>query len=134
VNLHYLDTSAALKLLREEEHSAAMAAFYDQAAAKGSRFVSSDLLRIELLRAVTRAAPQLLPEARALLAAVSTIEIDEEIVQAAGNETDRILRTLDAIHLASARAFGTDLATLLTYNNHLAQAAKDAGIPAHTPH
>jgi predicted nucleic acid-binding protein len=130
VSLHYLDTSAALKLLRAEEHSTAMAAFYDKAVAEGHRFASSDLLRIELLRAVTRADPQLLPEARALLAAISTIEIDEEIVQAASNETDRMLRTLDAIHLASARAFGADLTTLLTYDDRLAQAAKDAGIPA----
>lgn len=134
MSLYYLDTSAALKLLREEEHSAAMAAFYDQAASSGSRFVNSDLLRIELLRTVTRAAPQLLPEARALLCAISTIEIDEEIVQAAGSEADRMLRTLDAIHLASARAFGADLTALLTYDNRLTQAAKDAGIPTCAPH
>lgn len=133
MTLYYLDTSAAIKLLREEEHSAAMAAFYDEAAVRADRFVSSDLLRIELQRAVTRAEPALLPEARALLSAMSTIEIDEEIVQAAGSEPDRMLRTLDAIHLASARAFGADLAALITYDDRLAQAAKDADIPVLVP-
>jgi predicted nucleic acid-binding protein len=132
VSLYYVDTSALLKLLQVEEHSKAMADFYDEAS-QGGRFVSSDLLRIEVLRATTRAAPELLPNARALLSAISTIEIDEEIVQAAGNESDRMPRTLDAIHLASARAFGTDLAALVTYDDRLARAAHDAGIAVHIP-
>jgi hypothetical protein len=133
VTLYYLDTSAVLKLLRAEEHSRAMATFYDEAAAAGGHFVSSDLLRIEVLRATTRVAPELLPDARGLLSAVSTMVIDEEIVQAASGEGDRMLRTLDAIHLSSARAFGTDLTALITYDDRLVQAAKDAGITVIAP-
>ena len=49
--------------------------------------------------------PALLPDARDLLLAFSSIAIDEEIVEGAMNEPDRGLRSLDAIHLATARVF-----------------------------
>jgi hypothetical protein len=47
---------------------------------------------------------------------------------------DRLLRSLDAIHLATARLLGTELAALLTYDDRLATAAGDAGIPVLAPH
>jgi hypothetical protein len=56
------DTSAALKLLAEESHSRAFAAFYDESA--GAPWVSSALLRIEMIRAVGRVMPSALPDAR----------------------------------------------------------------------
>ncbi|MGZ0151404.1 hypothetical protein ACXJJ3_30420 [Kribbella sp. WER1] len=62
--LYYVDTSAALKLLVEATHSRAFAAFYDEA--EGAAWVSSALLRIEVMRAVTRVFPALLPDARDL--------------------------------------------------------------------
>jgi len=57
--------------------------------------MSSALLRIEVTRAVARAVPALLP-----------IAIDDEIVEAAMDEPDRGIRSLDAIHLATARIVG----------------------------
>jgi hypothetical protein len=62
VSVYYVDTSAALKLLREEKHSAAFAEFYDSNAA--ASWVSSALLRIEVMRAVNRVMPAL-PAGRA---------------------------------------------------------------------
>jgi hypothetical protein len=67
VSLPYADTPAVIKLLVEEKHSKAFAAFYDAHADAG--WISSALLRIELIRAVTRARPALLPDARDLLLA-----------------------------------------------------------------
>lgn len=131
MSLYYVDTSAAIKLLVEESHSKAFAAFYDQSA--GSSWVSSALLRIELMRAVTRALPALLPDARDLLLAFDFVTIDDDIVDAAMNEPDRMLRSLDAIHLATARALGTDLTALITYDDRLALSAKDAGIEVLAP-
>jgi hypothetical protein len=131
VSLYYLDTSAALKLLAQEKDSKAFAAFYD--AHTNSPWVSSALLRVELIRAVNRALPAVLPEARDLLLAFDYIPIDDEIVEAAMNEPDRMLRSLDAIHLATARQLGTDLTSLITYDDRLAAAARDAGMHVTDP-
>jgi predicted nucleic acid-binding protein len=49
-------------------------------------------------------------------------------VEAAIDEPDRSLRSLNAIHLATARIFGPDLDALVTYDNRLATAASDAGL------
>jgi len=131
VSLYYIDTSAAIKLLVEETHSAAFAAFYD--AATDAEWVSSALLRIEIIRAVARAKPVLLPDARDLLLAFSYLTIDDEIVEAAMDEPDRSLRSLDAIHLATARLLGPDLDAIITYDDRLAKAASDAGLVTASP-
>jgi predicted nucleic acid-binding protein len=131
VSLYYADTSAVLKLLAEEAHSEAFAAFYDSHG--NAEWVSSALLRIEVTRAVIRAAPALLPDARDLLGAFSCLTIDDEIVEAAANEPDRALRSLHAIHLATARVFGPELDALVTYDGRLAAAATDAGLVTLSP-
>jgi predicted nucleic acid-binding protein len=131
VSLYYIDTSAALKLLAEESHSRAFATFYDESV--GTSWVSSALLRIEVIRAVSRAMPAALPDARALLLAFDYVSIDDEVVDAAMNEPDRMQRSLDASHLATARVLGPDLDGLATYDDRLAVAAKHAGIPVIDP-
>ena len=131
MSLYYADTSAVIKLLVEESHSKAFAAFYDAHA--DAEWASSALLRIELTRAVTRAMPTLLPDARDLLLAFSFVAIDDDIVEAAMNEPDRGLRSLDAIHLATARILGEDLDALVSYDDRLLQAATDAGLATASP-
>lgn len=131
MTLYYVDTSAALKLLVEETHSKAFAAFYD--GATKATWVSSALLRIEVMRAVTRVFPALQPDARELLLAFDFVGIDDDIVDAAMNEPDRRLRSLDAIHLATARVLGSDLTALVTYDDRLADAATDAGFEVVSP-
>jgi predicted nucleic acid-binding protein len=131
VSLYYADTSAVIKLLVEETHSKAFAAFYDSHT--DTEWVSSALLRVEVTRTVSRAMPILLPDARDLLLAFSYVAIDDDIVEAAMNEPDRMLRSLDAIHLATARLLGPDLGALATYDDRLAHAAGDAGIPTISP-
>jgi uncharacterized protein len=74
-----------------------------------------------------------LPRARDLLLAFDYIGIDDEVVDAAMNEPDRMLRSLDAIHLATARQLGTDLVGLVTYDDRLASAARDARITVIEP-
>ena len=131
MSLYYADTSAVIKLLVEESHSKALAAFYDAHA--DAEWVSSALLRIELTRAVTRAMPTLLPDARDLLLAFSFAAIDDDIVEAAMNEPDRGLRSLDAIHLATARILGEDLDAIVSYDDRLLKAAADAGLATASP-
>ncbi len=131
MSLYYADTSAVIKLLVEETNSKAFAAFYDNHT--DAEWVSSALLRVEVTRAVSRAMPILLPDARDLLLAFSYVAIDDEIVEAAMNEPDRMLRSLDAIHLATARLLGPDLDALATYDDRLTNAAGDAGIHTISP-
>ncbi|MGH3729369.1 MAG: type II toxin-antitoxin system VapC family toxin [Micromonosporaceae bacterium] len=131
MTLYYIDTSAALKLLAEERHSKALAAFYD--AHTDAAWVSSTLLRIEVMRAVTRALPVALPDARDLLSAFDYISVDDDIVDSALNEPDRTLRSLDAIHLTTARVLGDELDGLVTYDERLAAATTDAGLPVASP-
>jgi uncharacterized protein len=131
VSLYYADTSAVIKLLVVETDSKAFAAFYD--AHSDAEWVSSALLRIELTRAVARAMPALLPDARELLLAFSCIAIDDDIVEGAMNEPDRGLRSLDAIHLATARILAPELDALVTYDDRLLRAATDAGLVIVSP-
>src|ERR1700748_3762588 len=127
VALYYLDTSAAFKLLAAEEHAEALLAFYREH--RTDSWISSDLLRIEVSRAVTRNWPALIPDAQRLLDAFEYVQIDEDVVRSAIVEPDRLLRSLDAIHLATARLLGPELSALLTYGDRLAQAAAVAGVP-----
>ena len=131
MSLYYADTPAVIKLLVEETHSKAFAAFYDGHA--DDEWVSSALLRIELTCAVARTMPALLPEARDLLTAFSYIAIDDEIVDGAMSEPDRGLGSLDAIHLATARILAPELEALVTYDYRLIKAATDAGLATVAP-
>lgn len=131
MSAYYLDTSAAVKLLAEESHSQAFARFYDEHAA--TAWVSSSLLRIEVMRTVLRALPEAAADARELLHAFDYIDIDDAVVDAAMNEPDRTLRFLDSIDLATARILGTDLDALVTYDDRLSGAAARAGLPVISP-
>jgi hypothetical protein len=131
VSLYYADTSAVIKLLVEKTHPEAFAAFYEGHA--DAEWVSSALLRIEATRAVARAMPALLPDARDLLTAFSYIAIDDEIVDAAMSEPDRGPRSLDAIHLGTARLLAPELDALVSYDDRLIKAANDAGLATVSP-
>lgn len=131
MSVFYVDTSAAVKLVAEEPHSAAFAAFYDANA--DAAWASSALLGIELMRAVRREMPKAAVAARELLTAFERIRIDDDIVAAAMDEPDRHLRSLDAIHIASAQTLQEDLTALVTYDDRMALAATAAGIPVLAP-
>lgn len=73
-----------------------------------------------------------LSKSMAELDAFEYIQMDEDVVRSAMVEPDPLLRSLDAIHLATARLLGPELTALLTYDDRLAKAAEEAGIPVHT--
>lgn len=131
MRVYYADTSAVVKLLVEEAHSQALAAFYDRNS--DAQWISSALLRVEVTRAVARTIPQLLPDARDLLLAFAYVAIDDDIVDAAMEEPDRSLRSLDAIHLATARLLASEMDAIVTYDDRLADAATAAGLAVVSP-
>jgi predicted nucleic acid-binding protein len=127
----YLDSSAFVKLFLPESDSAALTRYL---AARPLR-VSALLLRTETLRAAVRAtlSPQRMLLVRALLDGLVFIGADVTLSDEAGIMSPPELRSLDAIHLASARTLGRKLEALVTYDQRLAGAAAWYGMPVVSP-
>jgi predicted nucleic acid-binding protein len=127
----YLDSSAFVKLAVEEPETATLRAYV---AGRGeSRRVSSALLRTESLRAVRHLGAEALATVREGLRRVDLVGIDDRILDAAGTLEPRILRTLDAIHLATAMAVGDDLEAIVSYDERMVEAATLLGLATVTP-
>ena len=127
---YYLDTSALVKLVVAEAETSALRAWL---AASDRTPVSCDLARTELLRAVRRAAPDRVAQARAVLDSVTLMKVTTETVEQAGRLGPTALRTLDAVHLAAALDLGDDLDGMVTYDDQLAEAAQFNAVPVTAP-
>lgn len=125
----YLDTSAFLKLVRDEAGSAALRGYIGE---RGD-LVSSALLVVEARRGMLRRDPRRLPEVDVALDRVDVIEMSAAVVESASRLLDPQLRALDAVHLATARLLREDLDVLLTYDARLAEAARAHGVPTAAP-
>ncbi|MCG5055956.1 MAG: type II toxin-antitoxin system VapC family toxin [Myxococcales bacterium] len=127
----YLDTSALVKLVVREAETVALQTWIRLRA--GETFFSSQLARVELVRAVKRAAPDHLDRARGVLAAVALLKIDDRILETAENLPPDVLRSLDAIHLATAFTHLSDVSAFVTYDVRLDEAARSLRIPVESP-
>ena len=127
----YLDSSALLKLLHDEAESAALADWLT--ARTGTPLVSSALARVEVLRACRRINPATLSEAAALLAGIDLIPLSGAVIDQAADVSETMLRSLDAIHLASALSIQAELNAFITYDHRLADAASTAGLELLVP-
>jgi predicted nucleic acid-binding protein len=127
----YLDTSAVLKLVVQEDESDDLEVWLGQRTVEPR--VTSALTRVELLRACRRLDPALLPAATGLLAGLDTIPLREWVLEAAAALPDPVLRSLDALHLASAVLMGAALDFLVAYDGRLLDAAARMGIPTAAP-
>lgn len=127
----YLDTSAATKLVNAEAESSALAVYLTERIAVG--LVSSALLHPELVRAVGRMRPDLVPRALALLQRVMIVPLAGDIVVATATIGTPALRTLDALHLSTAVTVRSELDSFVTYDKRLADAAAGMGLPVAAP-
>jgi uncharacterized protein len=127
----YLDSSALLKLLHEEQESAALEGWLSARA--GTPVVSSELAKVEVIRACRRVNADALPEARALLAELDLIPLSREVVDGAAEVGETLLRSPDAIHLASALSIRADISAFIAYDLGLANAASAAGLESLRP-
>ena len=127
----YLDTSAFVKLIRGEEETSALQAFLRQR--PGTPLVSSALLVVETRRAILREAPGQLARADLLLTRIDQVDVTRAVLEAASRLPDPSLRSLDAIHLATALQLDQDLEALVTYDSRLATAAERQKLPVATP-
>jgi predicted nucleic acid-binding protein len=125
----YLDTSAFIKLVLSEPESAAL-----RRELAGRELVSSALLTVEGRRAARRYGEPAAKRARAALAAVTLIPLDEPILEAAAELDPAGLRSLDALHLATVTSLPEgDLDRLYCYDTRLADAARALGVEVSQP-
>lgn len=115
----YLDTSAFMKLIRSEPESHALRAEL----ASGDVLVSSVLLLVEGRRAAARYGALALARARAALSTVTLIPVDDATLERAADLQPPELRSLDALHLATALTLVGDLGRVYCYDARLSSAA-----------
>jgi uncharacterized protein len=125
----YLDTCALTKLVSPEPETAAL---YQWLVAQEDSRVASVLVEVELVRVVRRNRPAALPAALLLLGGLDIMPLDQHVVARAQQLTDPGLRSLDAIHLATALEIG-EVSAFVTYDVRLFKAAEAHGVPAIAP-
>ena len=125
----YMDASALVKLLIEEPGGDALRAHL----AGFERQVTSIVGRVEVERVVGRRAPERLASVARMLDDLMILELHPAVAEAAATVGPATLRTLDAIHLASAAELGEDLETFITFDRRLADAASALGMPVASP-
>jgi predicted nucleic acid-binding protein len=133
--LIYFDSGALLKFVKQEKESDVLRSWRHGLPA-GIELVTSQLSGLEISRTLLRAGadhqrvPYLTGQA---LRGVYLVDITSTVLARARSYGIRRLGSLDAIHLATADPFLTELADFVTYDNELALAAAELGLPVTTP-
>lgn len=129
----YLDASAIVKLATPEAETQALRTHL----AQRQQLITSRLARVEVPRALKRRGPE--SEASAaepmgeIFEHLHIVELDAAIATTAAAVAPATMRSLDAIHLASALAIGEELTEMVTYDLRLAAAARSAGLEVRSP-
>jgi predicted nucleic acid-binding protein len=127
----YLDTSAVVKLIRPEAESEVLVGFLNR---QSVPWVTSVITELEVVRALRRTNPELLGNVPAVIARLSRYDVDDVVRATASAYPDPDLRSLDAIHLATADAvFRPHLTGFLVYDVRLGERAAALGLPVVSP-
>ena len=133
--LIYLDSSAAIKLVSDEAHSSSLREWL--MLHPKATLVSSSLIHVELHRAVRRIEHALNGSVTEVLQSVNQVAMSHHILERAGSLPDAELRSLDAIHLATALVVASltnsSEFVLASYDQRLNLAAERAGLTAIQP-
>jgi predicted nucleic acid-binding protein len=119
----YLDSSAIVKLAVREPGSLALRRYLR----RRQPLVSSALARTEVLRALLPVGGEAVARGRNVLQRLDLVRVNDRILNAASVLLPPGLRSLDAIHLATARELGGELGALVTYDDRMVAAAKRLG-------
>ena len=128
----YLDTSATVKLVTAEQESPALINWLN--AHPDEHLATSAIGHIELIRAATRAgAAATAAAARTVASTIDTLVLTDTIAAIAATIPPAELRTLDAIHLATAHAHRHSLTAFCVYDRRLLDAAESQDLPTVSP-
>ncbi|SFO85359.1 hypothetical protein SAMN05421810_101189 [Amycolatopsis arida] len=126
----YFDASALVKLVLKEKETAALDAWL--ADRREVAKVSSALCRVEVPRAVRKGGDVAYLRSQVILGDIMQLPMTPELLDAAGSLPGP-LRSLDAIHLASAMALRGDLEVFVAYDHRLRDAAELVGLVTAAP-
>jgi len=129
----YLDSCALVKVVLPEAESQALQVFLDRHSE--TRQVSSAIVRTELRRALLRKEAQQyrFELAEQVLASLRMVDVAAPLLDAAGAIPGKPLRSLDAIHLATAELLQPNVHMFVTYDQKLAAAAEERGFRVAAP-
>lgn len=121
--LTYVDSSAIVKLAVAEAESRALRRFLS----RRQPLVSSALARTEVARALMPSGMEAVSRGEEVLRRIQLLRVNDRVLRAAGRMHPLDLRSLDAIHLASARELGSSIKQIVTYDERMTAAATAAG-------
>ncbi len=119
----YVDSSALVKLAVREPESRALRRHL----ARRRPLVSSALSHVEVARALMAAGDEAVDRGAEVMSRIDTLRITDRVLTAAGAVRPSSVRSLDAIHLATAQQFAHELREMVTYDSRMAQAAEGLG-------
>jgi uncharacterized protein len=119
----YLDSSAIVKLAVREAESVALRRYLR----RRRPLVSSALARTEVVRALLPAGDDAVAAGRKVLTRLDLVRINNYVLDSAAVLRPAQIRSVDAIHLATAALLGEDMGTLVTYDERMADAAERTG-------
>ena len=125
----YLDSSAIVKLVVSEPETKALLYLLRAWPER----VSSVVAGIEVERVARRIGGGAIRRARTVLSRIGLVELDDEVVKTAAALEPHTLRTLDAIHLATALSLGRYLGAVCVYDQRLGSAATSKAIEVLSP-
>lgn len=126
----YVEASALVKLVIHELETLELRA----ALASHEQVVSSDLSTVEVTRVAYRADGEPgIVRARAALLNVNSIPIDRRTIDTSSRLPPPSLRSLDAIHVATALGFVEDAVVFYSYDHRALEAARTAGLAVASP-
>jgi predicted nucleic acid-binding protein len=127
----YLDSAAIVKLVHAEVETPALRDWLDDRADTG--WTSSVLAEIESSRALARHAPAAMARLHPVLDLIELVDLDASIRILAQTVKPATVRSLDAIHLATALRLRSQLSSFITYDKRLADAAQATGLTVDMP-
>lgn len=121
--LTYVDSSAIVKLAVAEPESGALRRFLS----RRQPLVTSALARTEVARALMPSGTEAVSRGADVLQRLQLVRVNERVLREAGSVELAELRSLDAIHLASAQQLGSYVKQIVTYDERMADAATSLG-------
>lgn len=120
----YVDSSALVKLAVREAESQALRAWLR----RRRPLICSALARTEVMRALLPVGGPALERGQNVLSRIELVRVGKRVLDEAGALNPAELRSLDAIHLATAAlATGTGVVHIVTYDERMAEAARERG-------